>query len=126
MNLSTERIVRALATTSEIKEDLRGILCELNEGGSIEAFSERVWNIYSKVEHIVLIIKLEVGRERPGILINKKEFEGDPKEKLTSALHLIDEAIGALKDRQLDEALEKTRNARDKLKGVLIFLRKKS
>jgi hypothetical protein len=124
IGLNPWRAQKASKTLAESVKMLDKVIHQVSEGKSVADFSHAIWEIYSKLEYSILMLKLYLEIENPGKLAGKIKIEEKELDMLAKA---SDELTAALKSSELEDypkALESARRARNILRATLLTIRK--
>mgnify|MGYP001403211549 FL=1 len=121
MNL--ERAKKAEETIIDAAKILDQIIQQISTEKNISDFSHTTWEIFSKIEYSILMLKLYLGNENPGRLIKKDMINKNGQEMLVDVSNEIADALMSFRDEKYFNALESARRARNSLHALLIAIR---
>ena len=121
MNL--ERAKKAEETIIDAAKILDQIIQQISTEKNISDFSHTTWEIFSKIEYSILMLKLYLGNENPGRLTKKVRIKENDQKMLVEISNEIADALMSLKDEKYFNALESARRARNSLHALLIAIR---
>ena len=121
MNL--ERSKKAEETIIDAAKILDQIIQQISTEKNISDFSHTTWEIFSKIEYSILMLKLYLGNENPGRLIKKDMINKNGQEMLVDVSNEIADALMSFRDEKYFNALESARRARNSLHALLIAIR---
>lgn len=122
--MNVERLNKALLSIKEASNKLEDILKRLAKGMNIKDHYNDIWTAYVKVEYSVILTKLSVG-DGSSVRHTGLIRDGRPEDYLVSAYDLLTSVSKKIRLKDYQKALSELREARDKLKQVLIELQKK-
>jgi len=117
------RVEKARSVVKEAVKKLDDVISEVLKGQSYKNLTKGIWEIYSKVEYAIVLLKLHLRQERPGKLLNKKK-DVEIKFSLAKASDNLTHALDKISSGEYSVALESARSARDVLRDVLTSIRK--
>ncbi len=121
MNL--ERAKKAEETIIDAAKILDQIIQQISTEKNISDFPHTTWEIFSKIEYSILMLKLYLGNENPGRLIKKDMINKNGQEMLVDVSNEITDALMSFRDEKYFNALESARRARNSLHALLIAIR---
>jgi len=121
--LNLERAKKAEETIIDAAKILDQIIQQISTEKNISDFSHTTWEIFSKIEYSILMLKLYLGNENPGRLIKKDMINKNGQEMLVDVSNEIADALMSFRDEKYFNALESARRARNSLHALLIAIR---
>jgi len=122
--LNPGRAKKAEETITDAAKILDQIIQQMSTEKNISDFSHATWEIFSKIEYSILMLKLYLGNENPGRLTKKVRIKENDQKMLVEISNEIADALMSLKDEKYFNALESARRARNILHTLLIAIRK--
>jgi len=100
------------------------VIRQISEGRGVTDCSHAIWDIYSKVEYSIIMLKLHLGVESPGRVTGKVEAPEDDVDRLVQASDELSTALQSCGRKEYYKALESARRARDILRLTLLEIRR--
>lgn len=123
--MNSIRTKKAETTLIEAKEILDKIISEVAINKNIQNYSINIWEIYSKVEYSIFLLKLHLCEENPGRFIEIIKTEKNDIKMLVEVSDALSMALKNMKLKNYSESIGNARIVKKTLHNVLIDLRKK-
>lgn len=81
--------------------------------------ANEVWEVHSRVEYSVVLLKLHLREERPGVFRRVPAVKAEQRDLVVQSRHFVEKALTDLQANRLGEALEAARCSRDRLRALL-------
>ncbi len=118
------RAEKAEETISDAARILDQIIQQVSPDKKISDFSHAIWEIFSKIEYSILMLKLYLGTENPRRLTKKVKINENDHKMFTEASNELTDALTNLENEEYYKALESSRRARNILHATLLNIRK--
>ncbi len=118
------RAKKAEETIADAAKILDQIIQQISTGKNVSDFSHAIWEIFSKIEYSILMLKLYLGNENPGRLTKKVKINENDREMFVDVSNEITDTLSNLRDENYFKALESARRARNILHATLLAIRK--
>lgn len=102
----------------DLLQDLLGLSARMRDASGREPTEDEVWRAYAGMERLAAVLKLRMGIERPGVLLELPRSK-NPSELVAAAVEDAERAAEQLRQGDLQSALESIRASRTKLRGYL-------
>tara|TARA_B100000315_G_scaffold105941_1_gene97134 strand:- start:409 stop:795 length:387 start_codon:yes stop_codon:yes gene_type:complete len=122
--LNHGRAEKAEETISDAARILDQIIQQVSPDKKISDFSHAIWEIFSKIEYSILMLKLYLGTENPRRLTKKVKINENDHKMFTEASNELTDALTNLENEEYYKALESSRRARNILHATLLNIRK--
>ncbi len=123
-NLNPGRAKKVKETISEAVKILDQIEQQVSSNKSVSDYSYTIWEIFSKMEYSIMLLKLHLGTENPGRLIKQVKIHKNDREMLVEVSNEMINALNNLQAEKYLKALESARIARNILHATLLVIRK--
>ena len=118
------RAEKAEETIADAARILDQIIQQVSPDKKISDFSHAIWEIFSKIEYSILMLKLYLGTENPGRLTKKVKINENDHKMFTEVSNELTDALTNLENEEYYKALESSRRARNILHATLLNIRK--
>tara|TARA_B100001971_G_C18012062_1_gene442906 strand:- start:78 stop:485 length:408 start_codon:yes stop_codon:yes gene_type:complete len=122
--LNPGRAKKAEESIAEAVKTLDQILQHVSTDKNVSNYSHAIWEIFNKIEYSILMLKLHLGTENPGRLIEQVKTKENDRERLIEVSNEITDALNNLQVEKYLKALESARRARNILHATLLVIRK--
>ena len=122
--LNPGRAKKAEETIVDAAKILDQIIQQVSKDKNVSDFSHAIWEIFSKIEYSILMLKLYLGNENPGRITKKVKINKNDHEMFVEVSNEITDALNNLREENYFKALESARRARNILHTTLLAIRK--